>query len=196
LESQLRTDVAANRPAASAGKGYFYATDTGQLSHSDGTNWTTIGPASNNILTLGELCQSVTVLFDAGANAIPPTTVSDSCAIFVAPYACTVEQLALEVQRAGVTASDTNYWSISLRKQHGGTSAAGNYTTTTIATKTTQATGGALMPKRGEWNFDTVTFDATNKVLVKGDVLDLAFTATGTPDPIKGCVATFRIQPT
>lgn len=113
----------------------------------------------------------------ASASWGESVSASSSYPFFIAPVGCVIVASALEVHDASIAASDTNYWSITLRRYRANVSA-------DIATKTTRVTGGEAIANRTTWNFDASTFHATNKILLAGDILDMAFVPTGTPTAI------------
>lgn len=124
----------------------------------------------------------------AGSGWGESVTTSSSLPVFVAPFACTVEWAALESHDSSVTASDVNFWTISVRRHRAGV-------TTTIISKTTQVTGGQAITTRVGWIF-TGTYDVTNKILQAGDVVDFAFIPTGAPGAITKIMLQIRYVPT
>lgn len=93
------------------------------------------------------------------------------------------------VTTSGVAASNTDYWTLDLRRFRAGSSV-------TIATKNTRADGGGIWSANTDWNFDSVAFDPSNKVLLKGDILNLNFTKTGAPAALGRTTASWRYEPT
>jgi hypothetical protein len=96
---------------------------------------------------------------------------------------------ALALISSDITASDTNYWTVSIVRSRAGA-------LVTIATKTTQITapnGGvtSAIP----WSFDLIAFDADYQRLRKDDVLLLIFTPTGTPASWVATVCSWRYEP-
>jgi hypothetical protein len=114
---------------------------------------------------------------------------SGSIWVFTAPFPLKVVAASLVSVGAAVAANDTNYWSVALKK------ATDSVTSSVIATKTTQATGGAQMVQQADWNFDAVTFDPTNQVLAKGDSVSFLLTPTGAPTTLVGLLGTVRYVP-
>lgn len=96
-----------------------------------------------------------------------------SVPVFIAPFACRIVQASIMIWTVSVAVSDTNYWSVEVRRQRANTPAV-------IATKTTMATGGEAMAQRTDWNFDAATFSAANQLLSKGDACDFAWNKVGT----------------
>jgi hypothetical protein len=113
-----------------------------------------------------------------GAFALP---------VFVAPFACTIAAASLWSQSAAA-ASDTNYWTVTLKRWRANVSA-------DIAAKTTQVTGGAAIAAKTDWNYDSSAFSASNKVLQKGDAVEFAFAATGSPSSIDKPFCEIRYEP-
>lgn len=87
--------------------------------------------------------------------------------VWVAPFACTINYVALLSAQNTVAASDVNYWSVELRRYRAGSSVV-------IATKTSQLTGGEGVVQYVPWVFGTL--DPTNKILQAGDMVALFFT--------------------
>lgn len=120
-----------------------------------------------------------------GPSSITSTT---SMPVFVAPFACEVVQAYLVCHQGSVSASDTNYWTIKVRRVRSGTAV-------DVASKTTQATGGEAITAKVAWSFDAVTFDSSNRVLQAGDVVDIGFFETGTADGLNNPFAQIRYEP-
>ncbi len=87
-----------------------------------------------------------------------------------------------------VAVSDTNYWTVTIRRFRAGSSV-------NVVTKSTQATGGAAIPNRQDWSFDTSTWDNTNATCQVGDVIDLGFFVTGNPTDLGDIGITLRYEP-
>lgn len=151
----------------------------------DGTG-VIVDPATTDELALKADIEKLTATNLISSGSI---TAAASFPVWIAPFACTVEQVALVAWDLAIAASDTNYWTVTLRRTRAGVS-------TDIATKTTQATGGEAVASRVSWNFNTITFSVTNKVLQAGDVVALAFTPTGAPANFVKVAATLRYVPT
>lgn len=128
------------------------------------------------------------------ANSYHNSTITQvqSFPVFVAPFACVIVAARLVTWQSGVannvTANDTNYWTVDIRRTRAAASV-------TIASKTTKATGGETITYRVDWNFDAVTFNTTNRVLGAGDIVDFAFTETGTATDIPGPLMQIRYEP-
>jgi len=92
---------------------------------------------------------------------------------FIAPAAGSLNACSLVTQNA-ISASDTNYWTVSLiDKGSDGTQS------NTIASKTTKATGGTAFAAYDAWDIGTLS--TTHKVLAAGDVVVLTLAASGSP---------------
>jgi hypothetical protein len=107
--------------------------------------------------------------------------------LFVAPFPLKITQISV-ASKAGIVASDTNYWSVQPRRYSAGAASV-------IAAKTTHATGGAAVQGNIDWNFDNITF--ANNTFAKGDILNLAFFLTGAAGGTdwQYTVCTFRYEP-
>jgi hypothetical protein len=116
-----------------------------------------------------------------------PLAGTDSFHHFVAPFPLKITQFSWSTKSA-LTASDTDYWEITLRKAH-----AGSYST--ITTKTTKVTGGAGWAAHEDWNYDTVAWDSAAQTFAKGDVLNLAFFKSGNAANLDRLGFTFRYEP-
>jgi hypothetical protein len=101
------------------------------------------------------------------------TATRGSCFIPIM-FPCRIEAAAFVFDGAGITQSDSNFWSILIRRHRAGASP-------TIVQRTTQTTGGAAITNRVPFNFDTATWDEGNRICAKDDAIDLAWVATGTP---------------
>jgi len=110
-------------------------------------------------------------------------------AVFVAPYSCHVEQVALSFA-ADVPADATDYWTVELIKYRPNVARS-------IAAKTTEPPdgdeGGEGIGAYSEWSYDLVTIADTG--MKKGNVLAVKFTPTGAPDPLVAPAVTFRARP-
>lgn len=115
-----------------------------------------------------------------------------SYGLFVAPYAMRVASISFWHWDgpASIPLDSSNYWIVTLDRSREGTSA-------NIAARSTQLgpANNVAWEKRKAWSWDTVTFNATNRDLVKDDVVSVAFNMTGAPgQPVKvGC--TLRCEP-
>lgn len=114
---------------------------------------------------------------------------SNTYSNFVAPFGLSIVAFSLTVGTA-IAASDTDYWTVNLRKFVNGSSAG------TIASKTTQVTGGEALGANKDWNFDSITFDAGFKVFNKGDVLNIQFVKAASAATLDRPQGTFRYRPT
>lgn len=171
---RIRTDNGAHAIEITGNDGLpaWYIDSDGNLSSGGGG-----GPGT---ATISELVAGAALLLNQATAATVP--------VFVAPFACNIAAANI-APGAAVAASDTNYWTVKVQRYRAGVSA-------DIATKTTQVTGGAAMALLQDWNFDAVTFSATNQVCAKGDVIVAAFTPTGTPANIVNPLTQIRYEPT
>ena len=94
--------------------------------------------------------------------------------VHVAPYTLEAASLALATVTT-VAASDTNYWTVTVKRRTNGV-------VFTLATKTTKVTGGEAITSWRAWDFDVIPI-STN-VLLPGDTLTVTFTPTGSPTSI------------
>lgn len=142
--------------------GLLYVKNTG----TGNTGWKLV-PFGEQTVAIEELVAST--IFTTG-------TVTNTTAypIFTAMFPCRVTACSVIIyETAGIAAdSDVIYWSVELRRARAGSEAV-------IATKTTKLTGGEAVGLRTDWNFDAATFDATNKVLNKGDIVNVSFNEVG-----------------
>lgn len=170
---RIRTDSGAHaiEIVGSDGLPAWYIDSDGNLSSGGGG-----GPGD---ATISELVAASALLLNQATACVVP--------VFVAPFACDIAAANI-APGAAVAASDTNYWTVKVRRYRAGAAA-------DIATKTTQVTGGAAMALLQDWNFDAVTFNATNKVCAKGDVITVEFTPTGAPANIVNPLAQIRYEP-
>lgn len=127
------------------------------------------------------------------ASVWHPTSITATfgVGVLIAPFNCQIVSARIAPQAAGgatVAASDTNYWTVQVRRFRAGALAV-------IAAKTTQATGGQALTYRTDWNFNAATFDANNKLLQAGDIIDFAFLTTGAPAAIPGPICQVRYVP-
>lgn len=129
------------------------------------------------------------------ASAVLSSTiinVATTLPIWTAPFACEIVGARVAVWGTGGVSgisSETDYWTVDLRRYRGGTFAS-------IATKTTKLTGGEAMVSRVDWNFDAIAFDVTNKVFQTGDISAMAFTPSGTVNALNlPVMAQIRYRP-
>lgn len=115
---------------------------------------------------------------------------TDSSPVLIAPFPLRVTSVALTFwQNTDIATSDTNYWTVEVRKGD-----PDGVTHTTIATRTTKSTGGVSWLRRVPWVFDTNLFDEPE--VDAGQTLNIAFYTTGTPTGIGGpIVATVGYEP-
>ncbi len=118
----------------------------------------------------------------------PTLSGTGSFPIFVAPFPLVVKQVSVVVWNSSVAADDTNYWRLVVRRMRANVAVE-------IASKTTQLTGGQAIAQRTDWNFDAVTFNATNALIAKGDIVDFAAFITGTATALNGPACTVRYEP-
>lgn len=159
--------------------GLLYVKQTG----SGNTGW--------KVVPFGEQTASIEDL--VASSVLTTGTVTNTAAypIFTAQFPCRITSCSVIIyETAGIAAdSDTIYWSVEVRRARAGSEAV-------IATKTTKLTGGEAVGLRTDWNFDAATFDPTNKVLAKGDIVNVAFNETGTtPVGWAKPMATVRYEP-
>lgn len=111
------------------------------------------------------------------------------------PFALRATTCSIATWNSTVTANDTNYWTITLRRVRANVTA-------DIATITTRATAGVAgqpfgsITSRTGRNFDGATFDASNQVFQKDDIMSVAFIPTGSPTSLSGIIMTGRYEPT
>lgn len=127
-------------------------------------------------IDLGALTAEVDTLSTGYISAVySPVSISSSTLstavpfVFIAPFTCVINYAAIVTAAAGIAASDTDYWSVELRRYRAGVSAV-------IATKTTRVTGGQAVTQYVPWVFGTL--DPANKVLQAGDTVAFFFTET------------------
>ena len=140
--------------------------------------------AADQVPTISEL---VAGCFSAASNF----TISASVVAFSAPFACNIVQAQLVIWNTAVAASDTDYWTVQVRRWRTGVGGGA----VVIAEKTTKVTGGQAIVQRLDWNFDASAFDPTYKLLQKGDVIDFAFLMTGSPTSLNGPFVQLRYEP-
>lgn len=130
---------------------------------------------------------SIPTLEDLASTAVIPSDVSTTTtrAVYVAPNPRRLDQIAFSFSGA-VAASDTNYWTVTLKRYRAGVSYS-------MAVKTTKATGGQAIGAYTEWSFDLVPLG--NQYFAKGDVFAVTFTPTGSPAALGAPCVTFRPYP-
>jgi hypothetical protein len=113
---------------------------------------------------------------------IPIGTLSatGSFAGFHAPAACAIAAAYL-INTTAIAANDIDYWTIALVDK--GANGSGS---DTIASKTTQATGGAGISAYAEWTLGDL--NASHKVLGAGDVVGLTCTKAAAAANLVGAV--------
>lgn len=109
--------------------------------------------------------------------------------IGTAMFPMKLQALAL-TQTGSNTASDTNYWTLQLGKIPALSSTFGSI----VAQRSTQATGGSSWFQFQAFTFDAATWDATNSVFTKDDVIAVKGVKTGAPTNITSVDATLRYQ--
>jgi len=119
-------------------------------------------------------------------------TISATKTILFKPvqFPITVRGVSLVLDNTAVAASDTDFWTVDIGRIPALSSTFGSI----MATKTTQATGGAAFLTNQAWTFDAVTFTAANQTLVKDDILAIRCTKTLNPTNLQGLVASVRWQ--
>jgi hypothetical protein len=110
-----------------------------------------------------------------------------SYGVLVAPFPLRVLSLEMAVA-VGFAASDVDYWTMTLRRYRAGV-------VNTIASKSTQATGGQALASNTGWNMDSATFDPTYRDLAKDDILNMAFFKTGAAANLDRPIITVRYEP-
>lgn len=125
--------------------------------------------------------EELTVTVNLGGDITAARTVP----IHVAPYSSELNSLALVVADA-VSASDTNYWTVTIKRYRAGVEA-------NVGIKTTKFTGGQALAAFVPWDYGTVVL--ANTGLIPGDVLVLDFAPTGSPAPLVDPVVTFGPPP-
>lgn len=108
--------------------------------------------------------------------------------LLAAPFPLVIRQVSLVTLRPGVSTSDTDYWTVDIRRVEDGTDFS------TFATKTTEATGGEEIEQYVPWTYDAVTFGSAAEIAA-GDVVYIRFTASGSPDNIRDPLVTLRYEP-
>lgn len=131
----------------------------------------------NSTPTLEELVESVFL-----GTSIAATT---SVPFHVAAFNSQVNSFTLAVSGA-VTTSDTNYWTVTLKRYRQGTAAV-------MSSKTTRVSDGQEILPFVPWGLDSQAWG--NEDLIIGDVLVATFTPTGSPAPLTNLVATFGAPP-
>lgn len=121
-----------------------------------------------------------------------PTALSATAAIAVAspPYSFKVVGARILTDQSGggnVATSDTNYWLVQVRVVGAGTTSA-------LAGKTTQATGGEQITHRTLWTFDGVS--GLPSAAIDGSIygIDFAFTRNGTPSNVPPLICQVRYE--
>jgi hypothetical protein len=136
-------------------------------------------------VTIGE------VAFEANFGTTFSGVAAASAQIAIAMFPLQIVAAEFSPWQNGITASDTNWWSIELRKFNTATGVTG----TNFAVKNTKVTGGAAMLQRQSWTYDAVTFDPTHSVFVKGDCIGVSCFPTGAPLGLNGLGCTLRYRP-
>lgn len=177
-----------------------------------GTRWTeTTAPASyvplvDDLITRSELEEALEGFEPGGGGDLStvasleeiehPAVIAD-----VSTTATRLLQVCNFDQRVGaltlstltaIAPSNTNYWTVELGRYRFNSYAA-------ITSKTTQVpvaeSGNEGVTAGWPWTFDVITWNATNRLMQKGDILALKFTPTGSPTAWVGVVATVRCEP-
>jgi hypothetical protein len=134
----------------------------------------------SSTVAVEELEQSV---MQVAAMANTPTRVP----VFVAKFPLKVVACSVITMTTPIAASNTDYWTVVVRRWRTGTGG-------DIATKTTRVSDGEAVALGTDWNFDTATFGATQTLQV-GDICSMGFTPTGTPTPWTNFLVTVRYEP-
>lgn len=125
-------------------------------------------------------------------------TIGGSACIFIARFPVLITSAAFTVWEGAnpptalVAASDTVYWTFTLRRVRG---TAAGVTITNIATKTTKASSGGAIYRRVPWTFDDQTFVTADATLQVGDQVDMSWIGTGTPAAPQNLNHTIGYQP-
>lgn len=142
---------------------------------------------------LAELATSTPSLDELiNSTLLASITTTQAGPIMVAPFA--LQLVAAEFVNFGsatIAASDTNYWELKLQKYNAATGTGG----VVIATRTSRVSDGSSFPQRQGINWDAVSFDPTNALFAKDDVLGLASFITGAPGTITSPLVTVRYRP-
>lgn len=109
--------------------------------------------------------------------------------VWIAPFNCKITWAGIMHMSGAIAASDTDYWTVLLRRLRADTPA-------TIASKTTKTTGGEAVAQRTYWGFDGASFDAGNQVLALGDAVDFRFEKTLSPSNWNSPLLCLRYEPT
>ena len=108
--------------------------------------------------------------------------------VWLAPFACKITWAGVMEFSGVIPASDTDYWTVLLRRIRADAVA-------TIATKTTKTTGGEAVAQRTYWGFDGVTFDTINQICQLGDAIDFRFEKTLAPNAWMTAILCIRYEP-
>ena len=139
---------------------------------------------------LSENTPTVEELF--ASTFIPSITATFPAGVMVCPFPLRIVAASIMVYTGSQVASDTNYWTVQLRKHRAGASL-GN-----MVEKTTRLTGGEAITQRLDWNFDGLPtwYDVDGfQTCAKGDGIDFAFVKTGTATNLSNVVCTIRYEP-
>lgn len=133
---------------------------------------------------------SVPSIEELTASSVLTGTISSSVSysMFVAPFACRIVAASVVQQGATITTSDTNYWTVDIRKFTGDPGVA-----TIMASKTTKVTGGEQVPANADWNFDAAAW--SNNTLAKGEIVNIGFTKTASAANWDRANVTIRYEP-
>jgi hypothetical protein len=138
-------------------------------------------PLKTQTATIDELTAGVMV-GEAGIS------VTNTYPVFVAPFPCTIVTASVIPWGGTVATSDTDFWTVQLRKLSGNPA-----TSAAMATRSTRATGGTAFTAKVDWNFDAQVF--TNNTLAKGESVDVLFTKNGSPNSLFSVLVQLRFVP-
>lgn len=128
----------------------------------------------SEVPSIEEVAVSVPLLWPAMANPInrDTTTATRTCPLLCLPYSWYLLSVEM-VWGATVATSDTDYWTVGVQNRDTDASS-----TVTIATKTTQVTGGEAITIDRPWRFDSGSFDAGARLFDVDQTLRVSTTPT------------------
>lgn len=134
-----------------------------------------------------ELSQSISIQsWVSGTTVVGSISSTTAHTIFVPQIPCKVISASLAFDYFSLAANDTNYLTLSLRRNSGGVN-------TVIVTKTTQVTGGEAITARVAWSWAMATW--TDVLLSPGDMMTFQASFTGTLTMQYPVAITFRYVP-
>lgn len=133
---------------------------------------------------------STPTLEELETRAALPTAISATTTVYLGPTNFNQRVGALTLAfSAAIAASDTDFWTVALRRIRA------NGTAVTLASLTTKTTGGVAIAALTGWTLDNVAWPASLRHLNKGDVLALTFTKTGAPANLADGSVAIRYEP-